>query len=187
VHGIGHAGCVWTAGFPSNEHAMDYLAIARSVATFATGGISFMYILAVAFGVGFILSAVVKLIKKGMPRNGEEATNGEIGGQFVIGALLVAMGWTMGLVTGASAGEAAAVQSALSYVREGHQGNEVIDGIWQAIILWCVFLGTIAFFRGFLILNKATQGGREAGDDAWRAFWHILGGALTVQIFAVWM
>jgi len=166
---------------------VDYLAIAHSIATFSMGGISFMYVLAVAFGVGFILSAIVKLIKKGMPRSGEEASNGEIAGQFIIGALLTVMGWTMGLVTGYTGSEAAAVQSALSYVRDGHQGGEVVDAVWRAIILWCVFLGTIAFFRGFLLLNKATQGGREAGDDAWRAFWHIIGGALTVQIFAVWM
>jgi len=166
---------------------LDYIAIANSLADFSQSGIGFMYILAVAVGVFFILSAIAKLIKKGMPRSGEESSNGEILGQFLVGALLTVMGWSMGLVTGMTTGEAAAAQSALSYVVDGHAGNPVFAAIWRAIIIWCAFLGTVAFFRGFLILNKATQGGREAGDDVWRAFWHILGGALTVQIFMIWM
>jgi len=31
------------------------------------------------------------------------------------------------------------------------------------------------FFRGFLLLERSTHGGREGGDDVWRAFWHNSG------------
>jgi multisubunit Na+/H+ antiporter MnhB subunit len=165
---------------------MDYLAIARTLRDFAVEGTSFMFLAAVMFGIGIVLWAIVLLIRKGMPRGDDEISFGSIGMKFFIGALLTVMGWTMGLVLDTT-GDTQALSGALSYVRDNSANNEVVNAIWVALGAWCVFLGTIAFFRGLLLLNKSTAGGRDAGDDVWRAFWHIVGGALTVQIFRVWL
>ncbi|MDM7323318.1 MAG: hypothetical protein P3W87_008660, partial [Gammaproteobacteria bacterium] len=81
-------------------------------------------------------------------------------------------------------GEPTELQSALAYVQSSTGQSEVTRAIWEAIRAWCVFIVTIGFMMVFLIHNRATAGGRERGYDIWRAIWHILGGALTIQIFS---
>ncbi len=163
---------------------MDYIQIANTVSSFARSGTSFIYILAVAVGVVLVISAIRMLIIKGMgPQTHETATQwGAIAFRLLIGALLTTMGWTLSTIMGTT-GQPTELQSALAYVQNA-SSDAVSQAIWGAIRAWCVFIGTAGFMRGFLILDRATAGGRDAGDDVWRAFWHILGGAITIQLFS---
>lgn len=161
---------------------MDAQQIANTVATFAKNGTTFMYVLALAVGILLVLLALKNIVLKGSDRTPLEISWGGIAFRLLIGGLLVTMGWTLQQVFG-SVGEASEVRSALAYVQNS-SNDQVSQAIWAAIRAWCVFLGTVGFFRGFLILDRATQGGRESGDDVWRAFWHILGGAITIQVFS---
>lgn len=161
---------------------MDYTQIAQIVADFASSGTTFVYVLAVAIGVVLVLSAIKNLILKGAGRTAQEIPWGGIAFRLLIGALLTTMGWTLSTIL-QTTGEPTELQSALAYV-QGANDDATIQAIWAAIRAWCVFMGTIGFMRGFLILDRATQGGRDTGDDVWRAFWHILGGAITIQLFS---
>ncbi len=162
---------------------MDYQQIAKIVTDFARSGTSFVYILALAVGIVLVLLALRGLIIKGT--NASRAAEVQWGGiawRLIIGALLTSMGWTLQQIF-ATTGNLYEMKSALAYVQNAND-DATVKAIWGAIRAWCVFLGTIGFMRGFLILDRATQGGRDSGDDVWRAFWHILGGAVTIQVFS---
>lgn len=163
---------------------MDLQSIAQSLTAFASSGTTFVFVFAVAVGVVLILLAVVDIVRMGMDRRAEQKTWGSVVFRLLIGALVVSLGWTMRMFMDTT-GDPQELQTALAYVRDSQGGrNEVSQAVWAAIKAWCIFLGTIAFLRGFLLLDRATQGGRDSGDDVWRSFWHILGGAVTVQLFS---
>lgn len=156
--------------------------IANTVTSVARGGTTFIYILAATVGVVLIIVAIRMIILKGASPNAREILWGAIVSRMLIGTLLVTMGWTLGQVL-ETTGNPQELQSALAYV-QSQTRDEVSSAIWTAIRAWCVLMGTAGFFRGFLLLDRATHGGRDGGDDVWRAFWHILGGALTIQLFS---
>jgi len=161
---------------------MDYSAIASAFQTIAKSGTQFVYILSVAVGIALVLSALISIVKKGGRHAHHDITWGFIVGRLLIGALLTTLGFTLGSIL-TTMGSPTEVISAFAYVQNSNS-DATVQAIWGACKAWCIFIGTIAFFRGFLLLDRSTRGGREGGDDVWRAFWHILGGAVTVQIFS---
>ena len=62
----------------------------------------------------------------------------------------------------------------------------VILPFWTSFLVrtyaWLFLLGVCAIFRAFLLFNRAAQGDAQEGDGFWRGFWHILGGAILVNI-----
>lgn len=164
---------------------MDYAQIAQVFTAFAQGGTSFVYILALAVGVVIVLSGIIDIIRLGTGRFESQSSVGSPGvivSKMIIGALVASLGWTLQSVLG-TVGDPTEVRNALAYV-QGDGSNPTIDAIWAAIGAWVVLIGTAAFFRGFLLLLRASNGRGDAGDDIWRALWHVVGGAIAIKLFS---
>lgn len=164
---------------------MDIQAIAGAVKEFASEGTQFMYLAALLSGMWLGLSAAVKLAKKGLDRGDQSSLSwSAILGRLLVASLLVTMADKMQMII-ATNGEAAAMQSVMSYARGASSGadNPVMQAIWAACATFCVFMGTVGFFRGLYKFDKACQGGHDSGDAFWSGLWHCIGGALAVAIF----
>lgn len=58
--------------------------------------------------------------------------------------------------------------------------------LMNTCLVWVATIGCIGMFRGFLLWNKAGAGdsamGQSSGDYFWRGLWHIIGGAIAINI-----
>lgn len=165
--------------------AIDLQAISETLKTFAQEGTSFIYVAALAAGMILGLKGLMDIVNKGkVGGHGQEKSWGAIAGRLVIASCLVTLAQKLDLVI-ATNGSSEPIKQALAYAQgtAGGGGGGALSLIWAVISIWVVFLGTAAFMRGFLLLDKASQGGQDSGDNLWRALWHIVGGALCVNIF----
>jgi len=168
---------------------MDFEALLAGSRAFAENAINLLLPpLAVLIGLWVIYSAIRKLAEKGNPRQsmgGRDATWGGIGMQLLIGGLLLRFGATVEdislLITGA---EIQGYQGVMAYAPMPQGG-----GAWQQVIevclLWVVMIGWAGAFRGLMLWNKAADGGGgggNGGDLFWQGTWHLIGGALAVNM-----
>lgn len=162
--------------------AIDLAAIADTLKTFAQEGTSFIYTAAMAAGITLTLIALIDIIKKGKD-NHQDKTWGAIVGRLAIASCLVTLAGKLEIII-ATNGSTEPVKQAMAYVQgTAGGGGGTLSFIWAVISAWIVFLGTAGFMRGFLLFDKASQGGQDAGDNMWRGLWHIVGGALCVNLF----
>lgn len=163
---------------------IDLQAIADNLKGFAQEGTSFIYILAMATGVVLGLIALMDIVKKGKGGYGQDKSWGAICGRLLIASCLVTLAQKLEVIV-ATNGSTEPIRQALDYVQgtSGGGANGPLTFIWAVISAWLVFMGTAGFMRGFLLLDKASQGGQDSGDNMWRALWHIVGGALCINIF----
>ena len=163
--------------------AIDLQAISETLKTFAQEGTSFIYVAALATGMILGLTGLMDIVKKGKAGgHGQEKSWGAIAGRLVIASCLVTLAQKLDLII-ATNGSSEPIKQALAYAQGTAGGGGTLSLVWAVISTWVVFLGTAGFMRGFLLLDKASQGGQDSGDNLWRALWHIVGGALCVNIF----
>lgn len=165
---------------------MNFGDIANSLKAFAEEGTSFIYWAAVIAGIWLTMSAVMALVKKGQVQSmGGDAklSFGAIGSRLVIASVLVTLAKMLERVIGTN-GSVDGARQALAYAQGSAGDSPVIQAIWAAIGAWCVFIATIGFFRGWLLFDKASQGHHDSGDAFWRGLWHVVGGAVVIQIFS---
>ena len=165
--------------------AIDLQAISETLKTFAQEGTSFIYIMALTAGMILGLTGLMDIVKKGKAGGyGQEKGWGAIAGRLVIASCLVTLAQKLDLII-ATNGSVEPIKQALAYAQgsAGGGGGGPLSIVWAVISTWIVFLGTAGFMRGFLLLDKASQGGQDSGDNLWRALWHIVGGALCINIF----
>lgn len=153
--------------------------------TFAAEGTGFVYLAALFIGILFGLMALVDLINKGKTGGyGQEKSWGAILFRLMIASCFVTLASKLDMII-ATNGDSQPLKQALAYAQGSAGGGTggALSFVWAAISTWVVFLGTAGFFRGFLLFDKASQGGQDSGDNAWRGLWHIIGGALCVNVF----
>jgi hypothetical protein len=157
---------------------------------FAKGFIPFLGTsLAVIAGIYLIYSAILALsLKGGSGRGGggaQEVGWGSIAIRLLVGGALLRFGITMqDIVMMFTGGPIQDYRGVLAYAPLPAQA-----GIWKQVLevclLWIVMLGWAGAFRGLLLWSKATYGsggGGSAGDLFWQGTWHLIGGALAVNM-----
>jgi hypothetical protein len=164
---------------------IDLQQITENLKSFASEGTGFIYLLALSLGFVLGLMALSDLVAKGKGSGySQEKGWGAICFRLLIASCLVTLAGKLDMII-ATNGDTGAAKQALAYAQgTTNGGGAPLAIIWGAISTWVVFLGTAAFMRGFLLFDKASQGGQDSGDNAWRGIWHVIGGALCVNIFS---
>lgn len=168
-------------------NGINLQAIADALRTFAQEGTGFIYLAAMLTGIVLAFGGLNDLVKKG--KAGAYASNeksmGSIAGRLLLSSCLVTLASKLDLIV-ATNGSTEPIKQALAYAQgtASGGGSGGLSFIWAAISAWVVFLGTAGFMRGFLLFDKASQGGQDSGDAFWRGLWHVVGGAICVNVFS---
>lgn len=142
--------------------------------------------LAVIAGLVILYFAIRDLYRKGEGRHaGQEVGYGAIALKFLVGGMLLRFGAFMQDISFTLFGaEIQGSTGVLAYMPIGVQA-----GFWKQVLevclLWIVMLGWAGAFRGLLLWNSAANGGQSggsSGDLFWRGLWHLIGGAVAVNL-----
>lgn len=168
--------------------ALDLQAISNTLKTFAQEGTDFVFLASMVLGVVLVFMGLVDFVKKGKGGAGgygQEKGWGAIAGRVMAGSCLITLAQKLEMII-ATNGNTEPMKQALAYVQQTSSGGGggTLSFVWAAISAWVIFMGTVGFMRGFLLFNKASQGGQDSGDAFWRGLWHVIGGALAVNIFS---
>lgn len=108
---------------------------------------------------------------------------GSIGLKMLIGAILMQFANSVEMTsTGLLAGTGSGTRETLALV------VTTTSPTWELILktsfLWLAVIGVAGIFKGFLLWAKAANGDSQGGggDPFWAGLWHILGGAIMVNI-----
>lgn len=159
----------------------DFASFLKEFSDLAKALVPLVYWGALIVGLFFTGSALNKIVKMGKDSpGGHVPTWAGVGGN-----LLVTVGCTMlnawvDSLTKDFGGLGEGVASQMAYMRDNTSGS--LAPLWTAIYAWLFLLGICAIFRAFLLFNRAAQGHAQEGDGFWRGFWHILGGAILMNI-----
>ena len=145
--------------------------------------------LAMLVGLLFIFSALRGVASKGsdtrsMQGRADQSWAG-IGGQLLVGGLLLRFGATIEdvsvLLTGAGVQDYRGVMAYAPMPQGAGPWLQVIE----VCLLWVHMLGYAGAFRGLLLWKKAADGGHsggQGGDLFNQGLWHLIGGALCVNM-----
>lgn len=153
---------------------------------FASEGTTFIYLLALCLGFVFGLMALIDMVAKGKGSGyGQEKSWSSILFRLLIASCLVTLASKLDMIL-ATNGDMTGAKQALAYAQGSAAGGSAgaLSFVWAAISTWVVFMGTAGFMRGLLLFDKASQGGQDSGDTTWRGVWHVIGGALCVNLFS---
>lgn len=162
-------------GFDITEIIASANAIARAASVLA-GPLSLL------LGLWQLGSGLRELVKD--PHRHGEVELQTVARRLLVGGLLVqfalSVSWTRGMLGGAG-GE---VRSAVLLASGGAGNNSLIHQIFSASLFWVAVIGVFGMLRGFWIWGEAGSGESSAGgrDYFWSGLWHILGGALAINI-----
>jgi hypothetical protein len=147
----------------------------------ATDLIGLMGILGLLIGVVMLGQAAARLIK-GDPRTGEPNLTAVLVRSFIGSCLMqfATMVSSFREETG-SLGSGVRTQM-LDYASSS--GSSLWSVAVTAVLMWVACIGGFAIMRGFLLLNQAGSGDSPAGGGSpgWGGFWHILAGAICMNI-----
>lgn len=147
---------------------------------------SLLQVIVMIVGLFMMYKAIGKMMDYSRNPGHEHGHSGFV--SLVIGAFLLQFGYTMSGVfesISGSAGASGYVEQSLSYMPTTSAAGGVFAPVITACLGFVSLLGWFGGFKGFLIWNKASNGGGQGGgfdDPVWRGALHILGGALAINI-----
>jgi hypothetical protein len=161
---------------------LDVIGMFGELASAATGLIDLMGVLGLFFGVVMLFSAG-KLLANGDPRT-QEHKLGPVATRLLVGALLVQFGRTVSMLMEMTAGVGSGVRASMLDAIPATAGGGLWGIVVNAILLWVAAIGAFAICRGLFLWNKAGSGDSSSGggDPAWAAFWHLLAGAICMNM-----
>lgn len=167
---------------------MDYQALLNNSRAFVDAAVPALKILAVLAGlILFAQCGKMMFNQHDGAGRGEDRVASKVALKMLIGALLMqlstTMEWTVDLMFGA---KATSVSSVVAY--EGGGDGNFWNNVLQVCLLWVTLLGWVAAFRGLMAWNSASAGGYSGGNSGdlfWKGLWHLIGGALAVNIAGV--
>ena len=136
---------------------------------------------------GLILFAVAGRMLVKTNRGDEGPNLGAVGISLFVGAALLQIARSIeDTRTGLLAGAGAEVRTMMSTAIPAGSGGPFWTLLLSTCLIWIATIGAIGMFRGFLLWNKAGSGEQQggAGDYFWRGLWHIVGGAICINIGA---
>jgi hypothetical protein len=120
--------------------------------------------------------------RQGLPLFGPVASHIMIGYFFLILA-----GFSADVVYIFAGGEVQDPSNALSYLPPQLSQGDFWKRVTLAIVHWVAMFGGIAIYRGLLLWRDMSSGhANQNGDLMWRGFWHIIGGAVALNIGGLW-
>lgn len=168
---------------------MNFDAVLNGARAFAESFIPvFLSAIAVLAGLVIIYSAIAALFRKGADgRSGaQEPGYGAIAVRLLVGGMLLRFAATVEdisiLLTGAGIQD---YRGVLAYSPLPAAGAGAWMQVFEVCLLWLVMIGWAGAFKGLLLWNKASNGGGSggsAGDLFWQGTWHLIGGALAVNM-----
>lgn len=167
---------------------MNFADVLQGAQAFANGFIPFLVTgLSVVAGLVVIYTSLSALFLKGGARStGQEPSYGAIGFRLLIGGALLRFAATIEdismMLTGAGVQDH---RNVLAYSPLPSAGASAWMQVFEVCLLWLVMIGWAGAFKGLLLWNKSTSGGGSggsSGDLLWQGFWHLLGGALAVNV-----
>ena len=159
----------------------DFAAFLNDSAALGKALVPLVYWTALAVGVFFAGSALNKIVEMGKDSpSGRQPTWPAVGGNLLVTAGCTMLNAWVESLSNQFGGVGEGVASQMAYMRDNSSGS--LAPLWAAIYAWLFLLGVCAIFRGFLLFNRAAQGQSQEGDGMWRGFWHLLGGAILVNI-----
>lgn len=132
----------------------------------------------------YMLAAAAKSLvwrhSDGQPYEGNPNL-GEIGIKILIAACLLQFSTSIEWTTnGLLAGTGSGTRDAMALVVTST--SPTWDMILKVSFLWLAAVGVMGMFKGFLLWHKAASGDSNHGDPFWAGLWHIVGGAILINI-----
>lgn len=144
---------------------------------------------AVVAGLVIIYTAIAALFRKGAEgrsAGSQDPGYGSIAFRLLIGGAFLRFAATVEdisiLLTGSGVQD---YRGVLAYSPLPSAGAGAWMQVFEVCLLWLVMIGWAGAFKGLLLWNKASNGGGGgggAGDLFWQGTWHLIGGALAVNI-----
>lgn len=159
----------------------DFAAFLNNFAALGKALVPLVYWGALLIGLVFAGSALNKIAQMGKDGpSSQQATWAGVGGNLLVTAGCTMLNAWVESLSKEFGGFGEGIASQLAYMRDNSAGP--LAPLWAAIYAWLFLLGVCAIFRAFLLFNRAAQGHSQEGDGMWRGFWHLLGGAILVNI-----
>lgn len=164
----------------------DFTYFFNQTAEFARQGTAFVYVVAVIMGIWLTAGALNWIVQKG---RGQYANQGgsqswfSILARLMLASCMITLARMMSIFENSN-GSVEGAREVFAYLQDSAGGTHAFNLIYSTLALWCVFIGTIGFLRGFVLFDKASRGEQGSGDMFWRGIWHVVGGSLVVQIFS---
>lgn len=161
---------------------IDIAAVFAYLNDFAKAILPLFSVFGVIAGLYLLGTAAKKLMEDGRSGSGEGPNFSAIFARILIGGVMLqfslSIDWTKAGMLG-GVGSGARSSMALVVNNTSPTWNAILD----ASFLWLAVIGVAGMFRGFLKFNKAASGeGQQGGDDFWSGLWHIIGGAILINI-----
>jgi hypothetical protein len=144
--------------------------------------IDLMGVLGLLIG-AILMASAGRLLVKGDARTGEPNLMGA-GVRSLIGAMLMQFAHVVSMLQEETAGVGSGVRTAMMDSVPAAAGN----GLWglalNAIFMWVACIGGFAIMRGLMLWNKHGSGDSQGGggDAFWGGFWHVLAGAVCMNM-----
>ena len=174
----------------SRARAVDTTTLLTNVNDFATALTPLLGPIAFLAGIWILGRTLVGLTYAGRSQSVVTTGSGDVKTgalllRVLFSSMLMSFGFFMGSTIDSLFGGKTDYRAALSYAPVSQAQNSAYwTLVWGAIIAWVVLLGTVGMFRGLLLWNEAASGDGQSngGDQFWQGFWHIAGGAASVNI-----
>lgn len=185
----GWMGALLAASGPA--HAVDTRGVLEAMREFAEFAVPAVAAISMVAGFILMVSTLVKLgqVSRGAGSNPLAHPDGGVKagaflGRLAVSALMLSLGWSLTTTIETFFGAPVSVRAALAYAPIQQMGNDYWKLVWNVIIVWIILIGVSGFFRGLLLLHDSASGSQQqsGGDLIWRAFWHLIGGAVAVNI-----
>lgn len=150
--------------------------VVRALVALVTG------VASVLIGTAFIFSGIRKMIAHAHGHRQGQPTVGPVLINLGIGAVLIQVTFMTDAIVSSMFGSGVEnPNAAMQYMPSQVSGDVVLNAMVNAALLWIYAIGFIAVVRGFVQWNSLANGSARDGAG-WKGFWHIIFGALAVNI-----
>jgi len=161
-----------------------FLSETQSVVTTVVGAISSG--LALLIGLYFIASGLNKMVAYSKGFRQGQPTVGPVALNLGIGAMLMQFARTVNMLIHSVFGsDPSSPSDAMAYVPAQVANSEMLRDLVQAGILWMFAIGVVAVLRGLILWNEISSGSGRTSDNGWKGLWHIVFGALAINMTGI--
>jgi hypothetical protein len=143
-------------------------------------------VLSALVGLWMIGSAGLLMWRAGSdhPQARQSGIAGPLLTKSLVGALFLQFSRSIEMTRELVGGAGAEVRAGIVEAAGPSAGSGFWGLVMAALFLWLTVIGALAMFRGFYLWHKAGAGDNQGGggDHAWAALWHVLAGAIAINI-----
>lgn len=157
--------------------------------TFAEASIPVVYVVAWTTGVVLMGMMGYRMAFGAGQQQSRPVTLGEVAARMFFAACFFVLPDLINSTATLVLGRTEDYRSALAAVPNLAGGNPFWGMVLQVAMVWTILIGAIGVYRGFLLWNSSTSpsSSRSGGDVFWQGLWHIVGGAIAINIGVFFM